>query len=215
MRAAQRQSAALALGAIRYGNCPGVTEKAVHALLFQLEPEVKVSRAAATLLMTGGRGDPSIRHTFTGEHRVPDGSQRGVTWQASYPQRGGGITNTDVLAVCPDSFRRIVASLLACLSDYTTDQRGDVGSWIRVAALRALGGVVGCAGGLPPATALALVDQDVFERVIGGMVRLGVEKLEPVRAASAGALRDLRQVHAGAVWDWKGEECLKAEMSDG
>ncbi|GFZ52002.1 hypothetical protein JCM24511_09773 [Saitozyma sp. JCM 24511] len=170
MRAAQRQSAALALGAIRYGNCPGVTEQAVHALLFQLEPEVK---------------------------------------------RGGGITDTDVLAVSPDSFRRIVASLLACLSDYTTDQRGDVGSWIRVAALRALGGIVGCAAGQPPATALALVDHEVFERVIGGMVRLGVEKLEPVRAASAGALRDLRHVHAGAVWGWEGEECLKAEMSDG
>jgi hypothetical protein len=123
-----------------------------------------------------------------------------------YPSRGVSVTNTDVPAVSPDSFRRIVASLLACLSDYTTDQRGDVGSWIRVAALRALGGVVGCAAGLPPATALALVDQENFERV---------EKLEPVRAASAGALRDLRLVHARAVWDWEGEECLKAEMSDG
>jgi hypothetical protein len=59
------------------------------------------------------------------------------------------------------------------------------------------------------------VEQEVFERVIAGMVRLGVEKLEPVRAASAGALRDLRQVQAGAMWDWDGEECLKAEMSDG
>jgi hypothetical protein len=132
-----------------------------------------------------------------------------------YPSRGVSVTNTDVPAVSPDSFRRIVASLLACLSDYTTDQRGDVGSWIRVAALRALGGVVGCAAGLPPATALALVDQENFERVIAGTVRLGVEKLEPVRAASAGALRDLRLVHARAVWDWEGEECLKAEMSDG
>jgi hypothetical protein len=44
MRAAQRQSAALALGAIRYEHCPDVTEKVVHALLSQLEPEVKVSR---------------------------------------------------------------------------------------------------------------------------------------------------------------------------
>jgi hypothetical protein len=55
MRAAQRQSAALSLGAIRYHNCPGATEKAVGALLSQLEPEVKVSRAAGTLLIVGGR----------------------------------------------------------------------------------------------------------------------------------------------------------------
>lgn len=49
------------------------------------------------------------------------------------------------------------------------------------------------------------IDQDMFEQVITGIARLGVEKLEPVRAAAAYAWSGLRQGGAGSVWTWEGE----------
>lgn len=40
--------------------------------------------------------------------------------------------------VTPALMDRIVAALLACTRDYATDNRGDVGSWVRMAAARSL-----------------------------------------------------------------------------
>lgn len=34
--------------------------------------------------------------------------------------------------------RRVLGVLLSCTDDYATDKRGDVGSWVRMAALRGL-----------------------------------------------------------------------------
>lgn len=114
--------------------------------------------------------------------------------------------------------RQIISAFITALSDYSTDQRGDVGSWIRVAALRALRETISalcrCDVYEPDAPVNGIkqvVPQDLFEDVISGMARLGVEKLEPVRAAAAFAWTGLREGGAGRIWIWEGEGAFGLE----
>jgi len=106
--------------------------------------------------------------------------------------------------VKPPTLQAIVFAFTAALSDYSTDQRGDVGSWIRIAALNALERVL-------PETKRDAVPQTMLEEVVRGLVKQAVEKLEPVREAAALALAGLRW--AGLTWD--GVEALVFVPSEG
>lgn len=77
-----------------------------------------------------------------------------------------------------ETFASVVQIHLESLDDYSTDQRGDVGSWIRTAAI----------------TGLA----DLSERgpvnlleVVNGILKQGVEKLDNVREIAGRALRKI------------------------
>ena len=74
-------------------------------------------------------------------------------------------------------------ALLAGLEDYTTDERGDVGSWIRVACVKGLASMTetllthasaipNFAQYLPPST---------YHELVGGILKQGVERLDNVR----------------------------------
>jgi HEAT repeat protein len=104
-----------------------------------------------------------------------------------------------------ETFPIIVEALTKALDDYTTDQRGDVGSWIRIAALSALGRIIPL-NTHPPSKS----DPHMLERVVGGAVRLAVEKLEPVRGEAARTLAALRAGQA----HWEGVDALAFESSD-
>ena len=75
----------------------------------------------------------------------------------------------------------ISQSLLSCLNDYTTDQRGDVGSLVRVAAIN----VVHAAWHLHLLPALNL-KQELLAKICG----LAVEKLDKVRYHAWRCLQD-------------------------
>ena len=102
------------------------------------------------------------------------------------------------------TFVVIVIALITGLSDYSTDQRGDVGSWIRIAALNALGETLAMAR----LHETARIPQHIFEDAIGGVVKQAVEKLEPVREAAALALAKLRVADAQQIWIWEGDKAL-------
>ena len=83
----------------------------------------------------------------------------------------------------PSVVREVTASLLAGLEDYTTDERGDVGSWIRMACIKSLTDIIiillsdgdkayNLVDYLPPAQ---------FHEAIGGILKQGVERLDNVR----------------------------------
>jgi len=59
-----------------------------------------------------------------------------------------------------------------------------------------------------------LIPPEKFRAAIGGIVKLGMEKLEPVRAASWRAWRVLRDVQAGQVWDWELAQVWDFESKD-
>ena len=98
---------------------------------------------------------------------------------------------------------------MIALSDYTTDQRGDVGSWIRAEVLTGLGATMSEVARDIEKEALDRVPQHLFEDVIRGIAKQAVEKLEPVRCAAALALASLRQANARAIWSWEGVEALR------
>ena len=90
----------------------------------------------------------------------------------------------------------IVQAAISALSDYSTDQRGDIGSWIRITGLSALGQM------LSVPTIYSQLDREMVDSAIGGIVKQGVEKLEPCRSQAYTTLSQLRQsgVH------WPGQE---------
>ena len=83
----------------------------------------------------------------------------------------------------------VVHALLLGLGDYTTDQRGDVGSWIRVSCSTGLGQL---------AEHIAAFGSQRMQVVINGLVKLLMEKLEVVRVA-AGAALEKTSLHAANI----------------
>lgn len=75
-------------------------------------------------------------------------------------------------------------NLLNCLEDYTVDQRGDVGSWIRTASLHALGSIAkSFIDSLPtsPDILKNYLPRDLFESIIAAMLKQASERLDTVR----------------------------------
>lgn len=68
---------------------------------------------------------------------------------------------------------RLWSVLSGCLDDYTADSRGDVGSWIRIAACESLSPLLKSGGD---------------SAVIRKLLRLSVERMDRVRAAAGKAL---------------------------
>lgn len=72
------------------------------------------------------------------------------------------------------------------LEDYTTDERGDVGSWIRIASIRGLSSVIEdlfrISGSLPDFR--SFLPPHRYHAVIGRILRQGVERLDNVRQIS-------------------------------
>lgn len=85
----------------------------------------------------------------------------------------------------------VVNALYVGLEDYTTDQRGDVGSWLRVSCCKALGLLRKARAACAPET---------WELVVSRLLRLAVEKLEVVRQAAMFALAELVPNLAPQSW---------------
>jgi hypothetical protein len=109
------------------------------------------------------------------------------------------------LSLEPDSTIAIVQVMIDALSDYSTDQRGDIGSWIRIVGLAGLGQILS----LPPVR--EQVPQTLRDIVIGGIIKQSVEKLEPCRNQAYKTMVQLRQ--AGVTWD--GSSALSFEDTAG
>ncbi|KAJ7505351.1 TBCD protein [Mycena galericulata] len=82
-----------------------------------------------------------------------------------------------------ETFNSLLDAMLYGLEDYTIDERGDVGSWIRIACLRGL--TAFCEILLLHATTLpAFVDYfpaTKYHDIVGGVLKQGVERLDNVR----------------------------------
>jgi hypothetical protein len=74
---------------------------------------------------------------------------------------------------------RLWTALTNCLDDYTVDSRGDVGSWIRIAA---------CSSLVPIFRYSRNVD---IRLTIAKLLRLSVEKMDRVRTAAGESLHAL------------------------
>ena len=97
----------------------------------------------------------------------------------------GATGFTELISRIGTGVTRFTAALdtfLGCLSDYTVDQRGDVGSWVRLAALVALRQYVLQVTSLLPKTGSRneLFSQAMLDEVVSGMLKQAVEKLQSI-----------------------------------
>ncbi|KAI9842650.1 MAG: hypothetical protein M1837_007017 [Sclerophora amabilis] len=88
---------------------------------------------------------------------------------------GQGVVTSDIAEV-----------LICCLDDYTIDSRGDVGSWLRYAALNAVS-VMSRTGLLHDDVHVTQMEKALLSRVI----RLAAEKLDKVRFMAWSCLREI------------------------
>ncbi|XP_053767028.1 tubulin-specific chaperone D isoform X2 [Desmodus rotundus] len=83
--------------------------------------------------------------------------------------------------VCGENVAQIYCTLLACLHDYTTDSRGDVGAWVREAAMTSLMDLTLLLGRDQP----QLIEAPVCERVMCCLAQQASEKIDHFRAHAA------------------------------
>ncbi|XP_037666539.1 tubulin-specific chaperone D isoform X2 [Choloepus didactylus] len=81
-------------------------------------------------------------------------------------------------AVCKANIPRIYATLLDCMQDYTTDSRGDVGAWVRKAAMTSLKELTVLLASSEP----GLIGADVCKQVLCCLAQQASEKIDRVRA---------------------------------
>jgi hypothetical protein len=120
------------------------------------------------------------------------------------------------LLVSPLEFRRIYATVLTGFGDYTVDPRGDVGSWVRMATLRAITSISQVIfrhrSRLEPFD--DYIPPNLWHKAIGKMLKQGVERLDSVRVIAGGQLMhllwdpDVRK-HASGTWAIPGLEKLE------
>jgi tubulin-specific chaperone D len=113
-------------------------------------------------------------------------------------------------------------ALISGLEDYTTDERGDVGSWVRIASIQGLTSVSLTLLTLAKSgvTYTEYIPANLYQKAIGGILKQGVERLDNVRQQAGQSVIRLLScpVHSNA-WKFHGEELFKGlllryELSD-
>ncbi|XP_047565285.1 tubulin-specific chaperone D isoform X2 [Lutra lutra] len=83
--------------------------------------------------------------------------------------------------VCEENVSQIYRTLLGCLHDYTTDSRGDVGVWVREAAMTSLMDLTLLLGREQP----ELIEASVCQQVMCCVAQQAGEKIDRIRAHAA------------------------------
>ena len=109
-----------------------------------------------------------------------------------------------------DTVRDMYTSLLKGLEDYTIDERGDVGSWIRIA----------CVKGITDISVMLLTNAPrvvetlpahLFHAGVAGILKQGVERLDNVRQQAGEQVLRLLALSPSAPqgWNLHGEQLMR------
>ena len=115
-----------------------------------------------------------------------------------------------------DAVNVIVNALRSGLNDYTIDERGDVGSWVRIASIRGLTSI----SELMLTNASSIPDferyfpPENYHAIISGILKQGVERLDNVRQEAGSCFIRLLRLPLPSVadqerWSLSGLELLK------
>lgn len=102
-------------------------------------------------------------------------------------------------------------ALISGLEDYTTDERGDVGSWIRIASIQGLTSVSVTLLTLAKsdATYIEYIPPKLYQKAISGVLKQGVGRLDNVRQQAGESILCLLKCPLPSVEDsnsWKFHE---------
>ncbi|KAI9465506.1 TBCD protein [Lactarius psammicola] len=117
-------------------------------------------------------------------------------------------------SLAPDQVTRMYNALILGLDDYTTDERGDVGSRVRIASIQGLASV--------SSTLLTLVKSDtayfefipadLYQEAIAGILKQGVERLDSVRQQAGESIIRLLKCPAAFHGEQLFEELLLRDI---
>ncbi|GAA5874980.1 hypothetical protein JCM16303_004967 [Sporobolomyces ruberrimus] len=116
--------------------------------------------------------------------------------------------------VSPELFTNAFDALLPGLNDYTNDQRGDVGSWVRATTLRSLTSLSPSLldGSSPYSSAFT---QTKLDNLVGAFAKLAVERIDTVREAAGLGLVHIAKVDSGENGPrMKGKNALAEAVSE-
>ncbi len=87
-----------------------------------------------------------------------------------------------ILEIGPSRFQEIFRTLTDGLHDYTTDERGDVGSWIRISCIQAIGISTSRLFVEPHLSRLEdWLPRPLYCVAVAGILKQGAERLDNVR----------------------------------
>uniref|UniRef100_A0A8C5WFX2 Tubulin-specific chaperone D n=1 Tax=Leptobrachium leishanense TaxID=445787 RepID=A0A8C5WFX2_9ANUR len=89
--------------------------------------------------------------------------------------------------VCRENVPQIYNTLLGCMFDYTTDSRGDVGVWVREAAMESLMDVTLLLAQSEP----GLIEEDFCRRMMCTLAQQSAEKIDRFRSHAASVFLNL------------------------
>ncbi|KAJ1303413.1 hypothetical protein OPQ81_011604 [Rhizoctonia solani] len=114
------------------------------------------------------------------------------------------------------TLKRMYETVLSGFEDYTVDQRGDVGSWVRIATLRAIASISQAIfhNRLRLERFEEYLPPDLWHQAIGGVLKQGVERLDNVRVVAGEQLMHLVwnshiRNHASGAWAVPGLDKLE------
>ncbi|XP_041434665.1 tubulin-specific chaperone D-like isoform X2 [Xenopus laevis] len=90
-------------------------------------------------------------------------------------------------AMCKENITLVYNTLLNCMNDYTTDSRGDVGAWVREAAMASLQDVTL----LIAQTETSLLEPDFVQRIMCALCQQSAEKIDRCRAFAGSVFLNL------------------------
>ncbi|OSD07226.1 TBCD protein [Trametes coccinea BRFM310] len=183
-----QQSLARALGVLDYSAHPHGVQKAVDCLLRMVDRK--------------RGGSPNVearRNAFN-----------------SMPQILSNVSEQLAEHLPAEIVRQMFDALLDGMNDYTSDERGDVGSWVRIACVKGLASCIATlfeqAASLPD---LAIYLQpEKHHDAVGGILKQGVERLDNVRQQAGENFVNLLLLPLPAVpgaerWQIRGEAKMK------
>ncbi len=107
-------------------------------------------------------------------------------------------------------------ALISGLEDYTVDERGDVGSWIRNASIQGLTSVSVTLLTLAKSDAMYIdyIPADLYQKAIAGVLKQGVGRLDNVRQQAGEGIHRLLKCPLPTMgdtnpWNFHGEELFR------
>ncbi|KAI7897840.1 armadillo-type protein [Cokeromyces recurvatus] len=89
-----------------------------------------------------------------------------------------------------DDFQYVLDTLERCFSDYSTDQRGDVGSWVRTATMELIGYLLPCISKLDH-DSQAYLSMEHTSKLVASLLKQSVERIDKVRSNAGKVIYDL------------------------
>ncbi|KAI8979034.1 armadillo-type protein [Pilobolus umbonatus] len=112
-------------------------------------------------------------------------------------------------AITHDEFILITNTLQSCIADYSTDERGDVGSWVRIAAMNLLDHLLPTVSKLDKVyvTDQPYLDRETTTAFIGAIIKQSVERIDRLRSCAGNVLCNI--VFSDVCTDFAGRDLLQ------